>query len=462
MEIAGTALGVVALAGLFNTCLETLDILHSAATYGVRRERLAIKIEVEKIRLMIWGESVGISDLGDNPDEDDLEDVDDGLKRPRLRSAIMGLLVSFATILEDVESLGKEYGLAPDPSSGQTAHQLASAPDTLSSTFRKTYARFKSSSAAHQNAPGKTKARWAILDEKKFLVLVAELKAINDSLNSLLPTVQQKVRMQMRQEIMQSNSIEQLESLVTAADDVQDLLAETASLRLEMLTLNGGRRHESKVVQVEPEGSSLPTSTPAPNVPRPISMSIQRKPAPIQRPMSIQPGPASPSPAKPVVAAPPKPPYDDTGALLLHKIFMDKSLSIFSWLSGLDKSSESNPTPPLHPGFGKSLPFPTSLRGPYNPPLSCNLRKDPYPTGSFPLLRLQSQSAQGARFGSRVSQYFTAATGYWLQRVTARRPWGRRGVDVTCSRGTPRGGVGRPVLFLLLGDRSVFGKAQLT
>ena len=41
--------------------------------------------------------------------------------------------------------------------------------------------------AAQKQASPLTRARWAVADERKFRALITELKAINDSLMSLLP-----------------------------------------------------------------------------------------------------------------------------------------------------------------------------------------------------------------------------------------------------------------------------------
>ncbi|GJC82523.1 heterokaryon incompatibility protein S [Colletotrichum liriopes] len=262
MEIAATAVGVLGLVGLYSTCIEMLDALSSAARYGIGRELLQTKIEVERVRLMIWGDAVGLADIElfvgkKEPTEDDLAGVDEGLQRTALRDAVAGLLTCFLRTFEDIEDLQKRYGLAPRGQPGTAAAAAAAsstaagpenaakqpARELLTSTFRRTYARFQDRAATSQKqATHLTKATWAVADERKFRALIGELRAINDSLTSLLPAVRDRSRVRMRAEIMQATDVAQLQSLVEAADDARDIVAETASLRIEMLSTRADRR----------------------------------------------------------------------------------------------------------------------------------------------------------------------------------------------------------------------------
>ncbi|KAK4141492.1 prion-inhibition and propagation-domain-containing protein [Dichotomopilus funicola] len=305
MEAAGLAIGVFGLAGLYSTCIELLDALSAAARFGVDRELLQTKLEVERVRLMIWGDSVGLTEVTLDSSksaatEDDLAVIDESMQRPALRTAVAGLLACFVRVFEDVEKLQKRYGLVRQPeskrkgtpdalmastapatatatSAAAVASSSSSTPDRptraiLSATFRKTYASFQDrTTVAQKQATPLTRARWAVVDEPKFRALISELKAINDPLMSLLPAVSNKTRVRMRAEIMQSNDVNQLQNLVSAADEVADLVSETASLRLEMLSTTGEsvpRRLQPRLVHVsDPAAAPRPTAeTPQPTV----------------------------------------------------------------------------------------------------------------------------------------------------------------------------------------------------
>ncbi|KAJ5151340.1 uncharacterized protein N7482_010592 [Penicillium canariense] len=350
MEIASTAIGVVGLAALFSTCIETLDTLSSAARYSVNREILQTKIEVERLRLMVWGESAGITDIDPNRPEhetpDDLAILDESLQGAALRPAVAGLLTCFTHYFEDIEQLQSRYGVAPRKESQekQKTTALAEKPtrEMLLSTFQKTYLRFQERTLTTQKKTSPLKkAMWAVSDERKFRVLIAELRAINDSLTSLLPAIRDKTRVQMRAEILRSSDVNQLQNLVTAADDVTDLIAETASLRLEMLSTasqHGAPTPAPRAVQVIPTSATSPhgllTHPSAQDpLPRPKSIVQNLIAATLAAPSGL---PSMPGGTTCDL-------YDNTGALVIHKAYhKPNSLACFTWLVGLGETPESS------------------------------------------------------------------------------------------------------------------------
>ena len=60
MEAIGFAASIVSLASLFSASLECWQFIDSARSHGQDYELLTTKLEVEKTRLLIWGDVVGI------------------------------------------------------------------------------------------------------------------------------------------------------------------------------------------------------------------------------------------------------------------------------------------------------------------------------------------------------------------------------------------------------------------
>ena len=337
MEAAGMAVGALGLVGLYSTCIDVLDSLSSAARYGIDREILLTKIEVERVRLMIWGESMGIADIDlsngkDKLTEDDLAGVDGSLERSALRSAVSGLLMCFVNTFEDIEALQGRYGMvaADKPPTDDANAQQAKNNAVLAPTFRKTYARFRDRAEVSQTQSSTiTKAGWAVADARKFRALISELRAINDSLMSLLPAIRNRVNVRMRTELMEATDFKQLETLVKASDDMDSLVAETASLRIEMLSSKGNQMPttaELRTVEVRPTVPSQPASRSSlpPVLPPPAVLSA---------------APVGSAPAKNRTT--PSVPYDNTGALVIHKLYKEaKHLVCYSWLAGIGESAD--------------------------------------------------------------------------------------------------------------------------
>ncbi|KAF7172147.1 hypothetical protein CNMCM5623_004401 [Aspergillus felis] len=362
MEIASTAISVIGLASLFSTCIETLDILSSAARYGINREILQTRIEVERLRLRVWGESVGLAEI--NPDseeseitENDLAILDESIRSNTLRPAVAGLLTCFAHYFEDIEELQKRYGLAPrqNPALGKTPTR-----GTLLSKFQKTFLRFqeRTSEAQKKTSPLK-KAVWAVTDERKFRALLAEIKAINDSLVSLLPAIGEKVRVRMRSEIMKNKDVGQLQNIVNAADDITGLIAETASLRLDILSTSDRRQTRYQALELPRAKTLAPKATPA----------TAPTPSPAPEPKSVVESliTASLDATPSSISAPPgslDDSYDDSGALIIHvAYYKQECFRCFSWVVGSGESPErrSQVQSVSHPIFEEFQFFPEAV-----------------------------------------------------------------------------------------------------
>lgn len=68
MEIAGVAVGIVGLAGLFASCLETIDRVNSYLKFDADLYVLESRFDAVRIRFKRWGPAVGIGEgeLSDN------------------------------------------------------------------------------------------------------------------------------------------------------------------------------------------------------------------------------------------------------------------------------------------------------------------------------------------------------------------------------------------------------------
>jgi hypothetical protein len=60
IEPVSLSIGAVALASLFSSCVECFDYIDAAHSFGLDYELLVTKLEVEKTRFLIWGDTVGL------------------------------------------------------------------------------------------------------------------------------------------------------------------------------------------------------------------------------------------------------------------------------------------------------------------------------------------------------------------------------------------------------------------
>lgn len=58
--IAGLALSTISVAALFTSCIDSFNIVAASAKFGHDYELLCTALGIQKLRLFLWGESVGL------------------------------------------------------------------------------------------------------------------------------------------------------------------------------------------------------------------------------------------------------------------------------------------------------------------------------------------------------------------------------------------------------------------
>lgn len=255
-EVAGLVLGVAA---LWKTCVQIYEVVDSSRQYGMESEILSVKFEVERVRLICWGDAVGLQALvspGDSspggPSPPPAPDP--RLTRPEIRTAVLRVLGCIHHAFENTTRLQEHYGLQPTTPSLATPSPNAVDPPPsqtdriLGTVFRRAYANLRRVAADRQQQPTPLarRAAWAVRDRARFLALVAELRAFNDSLESLFPDAQARVAEAMRADIddTAAEGVRELTLLQEATAGENRGVSEGASMRLETLGVTVSARTE--------------------------------------------------------------------------------------------------------------------------------------------------------------------------------------------------------------------------
>jgi hypothetical protein len=102
---AGLVLGIVSLGALFSTCIEYFGYFTTSRDFEKDRNILLIKLDFERNKLLIWGNSVGILN---EPNENILTALERGKDTYQKSKA---LLECIASLLTDAEKLQNKYGV---------------------------------------------------------------------------------------------------------------------------------------------------------------------------------------------------------------------------------------------------------------------------------------------------------------------------------------------------------------
>jgi hypothetical protein len=175
LEIPAFVIGV---AGVFTSCIDAFSYfrLYQDATRDI--EVVLLKLDIEKARLLIWGENVGI--LSANHRNSRLLDE-------RMAELIKQILIQIQELLTDSETLRTSYGVRSANSPLSRAVDYISAKSLA--IFQPSASRFLTRNATRleEYARGSraARARWAIHEREKFQGLVLDLGHFVDRLFGL-------------------------------------------------------------------------------------------------------------------------------------------------------------------------------------------------------------------------------------------------------------------------------------
>lgn len=139
MEPASLATGVAGLAGLLDTCLQLYDTVDAGKKHGADYEILTIKLGIERVRLVSWGEKVGLVPLSTAGESGSTTTRHDPrLDDQRICAAVWDILGCMKMLFEETDVLQGKYGLREyNPSSNVVTMNPRQRPNNvLAETFK--------------------------------------------------------------------------------------------------------------------------------------------------------------------------------------------------------------------------------------------------------------------------------------------------------------------------------------
>jgi Prion-inhibition and propagation len=220
-------MGAVALAGLFSTCVECFDYFIAAKSFREDLEILLVKLDLEKTRLLIWGNSVGVLRTRDEP-EGRVAELDDVPKVQLITRCLNGV----KSLLSDADKLQGRYGL--QKATGKQAKNSGLVSSNSMNVFKASYSRFWVRFAKDENkASVLSRTRWAIHDKTNFEGLINNLKDLIDGLNEVLPVQRESQDLLVRRDISSILDITTLRLIQSACEGSYRSWSDEASRVIE-------------------------------------------------------------------------------------------------------------------------------------------------------------------------------------------------------------------------------------
>ena len=239
-EAVGLAIGVVSLASMFTTCLECFEYVEVAKNFNDDFGKCVLRLDVAKLRLSQWGESLGLTEVGER-------EIQSSMSEPELKTA-MRLVQDIVNSFDRAEEYSRKY--KPDLASVDTASSAFSSargPSTLSDLTKaeaQVHSTVKELTLKRQpTASLKRKTSWALYEKRRFNNLIDN---INTSVADLMDIVPKEKQASIcSRDMDRIKDIEQLKILQSVSDEDDKVLRDAISGRMKSTDLRSFSNFEA-------------------------------------------------------------------------------------------------------------------------------------------------------------------------------------------------------------------------
>jgi hypothetical protein len=261
----------IGIAPLFSTCIECFDYFKAGQEIEEDLEIILTKLDIEKTRLLMWGNGVGV--LTDLPGDRAV-----GLSDEVKAKSIKGCLKCINTLLSGAENLRKEYGLQnlqpADTKRGQTVDFVSKNSMRI---FQTSKLRFW---VKHKAKPEEfgilSKTKWAIHSKEKFEGLIIHLREFIDGLYQVVPVGRESQDRLIEGDIASILDINKLRIVKSACDEASyRTWSDMASVVIEQ-SVSGTidrRNFEERMQDIEETGDAVKNSMNDEEAPRDLTIS---------------------------------------------------------------------------------------------------------------------------------------------------------------------------------------------
>ena len=184
MEPAGLAVGIVAIAGLFNNAVDCFEYVQIGRNFGQGYQIGLLKLDGARLRLSRWGQAVGISD-----ELKDIQSLPPALKSAQDVEKAEQILGQILDLFADAEGISAKFKIRGGRSEQELFvhdNQMDLEPAALT-----LHNKMRDLSIKRQTQTGlRQKAKWALYEEKHFKRLIEDITGLVDDLIGLFPAAQ--------------------------------------------------------------------------------------------------------------------------------------------------------------------------------------------------------------------------------------------------------------------------------
>lgn len=220
---------------LFQLCIQGFDCFRAMQEQEADLRKLSIKLSIEKCRLYIWGETIGLTKTPGPGNKFPLQHC----KFPETVVEALSLVLD---LLDNSQKKRDKYGCEPIDLPHETLLPPGIEQPKLLQQLKASFSNFKiqaNSGSARSKLVKKT--YWAIRDKRKFEQLIADAKDLIDGLQAITRDIASLAMQEhiIGQRIQSMNDIPALDTLAEVCKDDYPSFSDAASFKADSLTSHG-------------------------------------------------------------------------------------------------------------------------------------------------------------------------------------------------------------------------------
>ena len=231
-EVVGAVASAITIASVFKLCIEAFDIVQAIQTQALDFKKLTLKLNIEKCRLYIWGQAMGLTSDTEPTEQGPLELC----PYPELVLQTMDLILE---LFRDSQRLRDKYGCAcienPEKPTAAANRLHSTVIQQLNASFDNFRTR---SNVSAQRVPIARRTYWVIRDRNKFGALVHEAKALIDGLQDITKHVRSRIAQDeiVSSRIRRINDVRTLDWVSEVCEVDYPAFSDAASARAETIS----------------------------------------------------------------------------------------------------------------------------------------------------------------------------------------------------------------------------------
>ncbi|KAF2008308.1 hypothetical protein BU24DRAFT_138462, partial [Aaosphaeria arxii CBS 175.79] len=186
MEAGGLAVGVIALAGLFNNAVDCFEYVQLGYSFGTNFQTSLLKLDHARLRLSRWGQAVGLS--GDLADAESLQEATVQKEDIGNAEKVLGQILD---LFMEAERISAKYKASVK--SDDSALTILDVQADMNELGRSLHEKMRNLSIKRQNKTLlRQKVKWALYEEKHFKRLIEDIVDLVAALPEIFPAVKQE------------------------------------------------------------------------------------------------------------------------------------------------------------------------------------------------------------------------------------------------------------------------------